>query len=266
LGLNEFHSEESSDFTFKEINALDKNLTNNKLIPYLKHMGYDFINASIFNMKDNPSPVRSYLDWNSPEDMIRKQTIFNRIKEDLSWNYTNLYKKKFIGDLNLKIKKEVEYTNRIVQLVDSSLLLKNNNPKMFYGHFLLPHDTYKYDGKGNVIQWTYENYLNSYTSSATYLAQLEYTRKFIIDLAKKIKNKNNRPAIIIIQGDHGFRMFDQTKFPLDNKLKIFSAIYFPDHDYSQISDSLFSPNTFRIILNKYFDQQIPLLEKQASLN
>jgi hypothetical protein len=261
LGLNEFHSEESSDFTFKEINALDKNLTNNKLIPYLKNMGYDFINASIFNMKDNPSLVRSYLDWNSPEDMIRKQTIFNRIKEDLSWNYTNLYKKKFISDLNKKINKEVDYTNRIVQLIDSCLALKQNKPKLFYGHFLLPHDTYKFDEKGNVIQWTYESYLNSYTSAATYLAQLQFTRKLIIDMAKKIKIRNNRPAIIIIQGDHGYRMFDQTKFPIDNKLKIFSAIYFPDHEYSQISDSLFAPNTFRIILNKYFDQQIPLLKK-----
>ncbi len=262
MGLNEFHSDAAFEFTFKEIWAIDKNLTNNKLIPFFQNNGYKFINASIFDMKNAPSQVRNYLDWNTAEDMIRKQTIFNRIKEDLSWNYTNLFKRKFIGDLNLKIKKEVDYTNRIVQLIDSCLLAKQNNPKLFYGHFHLPHDTYKYDRKGNVIQWTYETYLNSYTSAATYLAQLEYTRKFIIDLAIKIKNKNNRPAIIIIQGDHGYRMFDQNKFPLDYKLKIFSAIYFPDHDYSQVSDSLFSPNTFRIILNKYFDQKISLINKK----
>lgn len=41
---------------------------------------------------------------------------------------------------------------------------------------------------------------------------------------------------------------------------------FNSSDYRQISDSLFSPNTFRIILNKYFDQQIPLLKKKELLN
>ena len=261
LGLNEFHSNNTADFTFKELNAVGDNLTDNKLIPFLQTNGYNFINASIFDVKKKPSLVRNYLDWNTPEDMIRKQTFFNRIKEDLSWNYTNLYKRKFIGDLNSTIKKEVAYTKEIVHLIDSSLLLQANKPKFFYGHFFLPHLPYKFNREGNVIHWTYETYLNDYSSNETYLSQLEYTRKFIINLTAKIREGNQRPAIIIVQGDHGYRMFDLNKYSVDNKYKILSAIYFPDQDYSQISDSLFSPNTFRIILNKYFNQQIPLLKK-----
>jgi len=261
FGLNEFHSNNTVDFTFKELNAVGDNLTDNKLIPFLQNNGYNFINASIFDMKETPSLVRDYLDWNTPEDMIRKQTFFNRIKEDLSWNYTHLYKRKFIGDLNSTIKKEVAYTKEVARLIDSSVLLDANKPKLFYGHFFLPHLPYKFNREGKVIQWTYKSYLTDYSSDQTYLSQLEYTRKFIINLTAKIREENQRPAIIIVQGDHGYRMFDLNKYSVDNKYKILSAIYFADQDYSQISDSLFSPNTFRIILNKYFNQQIPLLKK-----
>ncbi len=261
LGLNEFHSNNTVDFSYKELNAVADKLNDNKLIPFLQNNGYDFINASIFDMKGNPSLVRNYLDWSNPEDMIRKQTIFNRIKEDLSWNYTTLYKRKFIGDLNSTIKKEVFYTKEISRLVDSSLHKGKNKPIFFYGHFFLPHLPYKFNRDGKVIQWTYETYLSDYTSDETYLSQLEYTKKFILSLTAKIREGNQRPAIIIVQGDHGYRMFDLKKFSVDNKYKILSAIYFPDGDYSHISDSLFSPNTFRIILNKYFGQEIPLLKK-----
>ncbi|MEJ8818267.1 sulfatase-like hydrolase/transferase [Lacibacter sp. H407] len=261
LGLTEFSPKNSNELILKQQYAINIKLAENRLVPFLQTNGYTFINASMFDFKDNKSLVRKYIHWNSPEDMIQNQTILRKVKQDIGWNFTSFYKKAFITDFNRRINDEVIYTKRINQLIDSSLTIDTIKPKFFYGHFFLPHDPFKFDEKGNTINWSYESYKNQYHTTATYLNQVKYANKTIIELANKILRNNKRPSIIIIQGDHGNRRFDLNKFPQDHKQKILSAIYFPDKDYSQIPDDLYSPNTFRIILNKYFQQQIPLLKK-----
>ena len=63
---------------------------------------------------------------------------------------------------------------------------------------------------------------------------------------------SNRPFIMIIQSDHGYRSYEPGKVLLE--FENFSAFYFPDKDYKTINDSLSSVNTYRIVLNKYFNQ------------
>ena len=78
--------------------------------------------------------------------------------------------------------------------------------------------------------------------------------KFII---KNLLDKTSGNAIIILQSDHGYGgfAFENTK----NIFKNLSAFYFPDQNYSALYDSITNVNTFRIILNKYFNQKMPLL-------
>ena len=40
----------------------------------------------------------------------------------------------------------------------------------------------------------------------------------------------------------------------------FSSFYFPDHDYKNLNDSIQPVNTFRIVLNKFFGANYPLLK------
>jgi hypothetical protein len=67
-----------------------------------------------------------------------------------------------------------------------------------------------------------------------------------------------RPFVIVVQSDHGYRAYPREKVALE--FENFTSFYFPDGDYKMVGDSLSSVNTFRIILNKYFHQNIPLLK------
>jgi hypothetical protein len=77
-------------------------------------------------------------------------------------------------------------------------------------------------------------------------------------MARKIKEHNKRPAIIIIQGDHGLRNYNRPVFGEKEMFHVLSAVYWPGINDSMIPTDLFTPNTFRILLNQFFQQQLPL--------
>ena len=69
---------------------------------------------------------------------------------------------------------------------------------------------------------------------------------------------NSKNAVIIIQSDHGFTDFDGVPSDPELFFKNYSALYFPDNDYSSIYDTVSNINTFPILFNKYFNTKIPL--------
>ena len=262
FGLNEFSPSHSKEFKFKDLSAAEISFTKNRLVPFLKQHGYSFVNAGIFDVVNFPSLLKNELNREPAASMIRKQTLLNRIKEDLGWNYSHLYQKQFINQLNHRIRSEANAAKKVETLLDSCLHLSSTTPVFFYGHFMLPHNPYKFDSAGQLQTYTNDRYKAYYQKPGTYLNQVAYTRNLILQLAKEIIDKKGSDAIVIIQGDHGYRMFNSKRFNVANKRKILSAIYFPDKDYSLISDSLYAPNTFRIILNKYFEQEISFLQSK----
>jgi hypothetical protein len=259
LGLTEFAKPRGNDYNFKDILKAELLIKQNVLVPFLEQNNYGFVNASIFSTDKYPSPFREEMFWTRPEDMVRKQTLFLRIHEDLGWNYTWLIKNKFIEEINQKIKIETDAAQKVVSLLDSTLTVTHNTPLFFYGHFMLPHSPNKYDSTGNINHWSYQSYTAKHSKKETYISQLKYTRNFIIETARKIITKNKKPMVLIIQGDHGYRMFNREKYSTSHKFSILSAIYFSDKDYNEIPDDLYAPNTMRIVLNKYFNTNLPLL-------
>lgn len=262
FGLNEFSPPHGKEFKFKDLPAAEISFTKNRLVPFLQQHGYSFVNAGIFDVVNFPSLIKTELSRESTASMIKKQTLLNRIVEDLGWNYTHLYQQRFINQLNNQIKAEANAAKKAEHFLDSCLHISAEKPVFFYGHFMLPHNPYKFDSTGRLQTYTYDRYQSYYQKPGTYLSQVAYTRNLILQLAKEIIDKKGSDAIIIIQGDHGYRMFNPQRFDESHKRKILSAIYFPDKNYSLISDSLYAPNTFRIVLNKYFKQQIPLLQSK----
>ncbi|MEK7225221.1 MAG: hypothetical protein AAB221_06025, partial [Bacteroidota bacterium] len=67
--------------------------------------------------------------------------------------------------------------------------------------------------------------------------------------------------IIILQSDHSIADMDWSR--KNDAFKNYSAFYFPDRDYRQLYPGMSNVNTFRIILNKYFGQQLPLLPDKS---
>jgi hypothetical protein len=86
----------------------------------------------------------------------------------------------------------------------------------------------------------------------------------MLRLADTIREASNGAAIIIIQGDHGYRFLEGPQ-KMNEQFDIFSAFYFPNRDYSLLTDSTRSVNTFRIVFDSEFGAKLPLL-KDSSFN
>ena len=69
-----------------------------------------------------------------------------------------------------------------------------------------------------------------------------------------IINESELKPIIIIQSDHGSHLIN-----LKETTSIFSAIYFSNENYSDLTNNYNSVNTFRYIFNKYFQQTFKYL-------
>jgi len=59
----------------------------------------------------------------------------------------------------------------------------------------------------------------------------------------------------IIQGDHGYRFYDDRR--KNDEFPNFFAVYFSNKDYRHVPDTLSNVNVFKAVLNTYFRQQIP---------
>jgi phosphoglycerol transferase MdoB-like AlkP superfamily enzyme len=120
--------------------------------------------------------------------------------------------------------------------------------KFYHFHYTIPHNPYIYNEDGS-IDTSSRNLL--YINKKGYLKNLKYTNKqlsFILDSFSKSKIKDN--TILIIQGDHGYRGGEVSE---QEKLGILNIIHLPDKNYNILNDSISNVNTFKTILNHYFN-------------
>jgi Sulfatase len=98
-----------------------------------------------------------------------------------------------------------------------------------------------------------------------YLSKIKYTNQQIQNSLDTIWNtlKNN---IVIVMSDHGFRELPGAK--KDALLETYSnycAIYFPDKNYSTLTDSITPINVMRMAINKAINTQLQYLPDKTNL-
>ncbi len=146
-------------------------------------------------------------------------------------------------------------------------------PKFVFAHILMPHPPYVFTADG-----TYAPKTTIANGPATYATQLAYTNtrmKAIIEPLLALPEAE-RP-IIIVQGDEGpfpkrynvdttnFDWSTATTEELEMKYGILNAMYLPglppgkQLPYPTIS----SVNTFRLLFDDYFEQDLPLLPDRS---
>jgi hypothetical protein len=81
---------------------------------------------------------------------------------------------------------------------------------------------------------------------------VQFISQEIEDIVRQILDNSETEPIIIIQGDHGKEG--------NNRSKILNLYYFPNQDYSALYPSITPVNSFRIVLNQFFDFDYPLKE------
>ncbi|TXJ29358.1 MAG: hypothetical protein E6Q24_02905 [Chitinophagaceae bacterium] len=141
------------------------------------------------------------------------------------------------------------------QQLYAALREKSSQPKFVYTHFRIPHDFPFLDSAGNRIPPAGFKSLGDMKKS--YLQQVVNANKTIRRIVDSIQQLSSTPPVIIIQGDHGFRSNDYSF--KNEEFHNFNAFYFPDKSLPPLPDSLTSVNTFRIVFNRLFKANYPML-------
>jgi hypothetical protein len=146
-------------------------------------------------------------------------------------------------------------------------LQRHAAPLFVFAHMLVPHDPFVFFPDGRYKTGVEAD---SLTRDKNYIDQLDYTNREIKELVHELLKKEPQP-IIVIQSDEGpfpirysanlnnFDWREATVEELRQKFRILNAIYFPDRGYNDLYEDVTPINTFRIIFNRYFGQNLPLL-------
>ncbi len=153
---------------------------------------------------------------------------------------------------------------------------KRPEPYYVHGHVLAPHQPFLFDKDGNPTDIGYDYTIwrpfkkdsDNSGYKKGYIEQLQFVNKKLTSLIDKILEESKVPPIIILQGDHGscselrnHEGFEHNDFR--ERFSIINAYYFPDQDYSMLYDSISPVNSFKVIMNKYFNRNYELEEDRA---
>jgi hypothetical protein len=148
-------------------------------------------------------------------------------------------------------------------------------PTFVFAHILVPHPPFVFDANGKCLSL---EEATARSRQKNYTDQVIFINGMILDLVRKIQATSKTEPIIVIQADEGpwpqayagdERFFGQdissvdwTKVPraeLREKMRILNALYLPGQEPAPLHRSMTPVNTFRIIFNRYFGTDLPLL-------
>jgi len=273
------HLSLASSLNFEYLNDLENHFENsanrgpysymidhNSLRDYLSVKGYQFVNIESIAMFARLRDADIYLSPSS--------SPFNELELLL---LTTSVADKFIETLFPEVPLLNYETHRRLLKFQFDALANSvdiEGKKFVFTHIWAPHPPFVFDENGNPIDsnrpysgndsnafWGgNEEYISGYIGETTYInAQIRNTVNVILERSKT-------PPIIIIQGDHGpglytsFINVEETCF--EDRFSILNAYYFPDGDYSDLSADITPVNSFRAVLNKYFDASLEQLENK----
>jgi hypothetical protein len=246
-------------FQFAEDLDTPRMIGNNRVLSFLKAKGYSYVDLSIWgNLADKGRPL--------PHGQFQRNLYYGYNDYDQEF-YIGLIKMTFLAKplaenyFEAKAKRET--------IIEKFKQLENvphiKGPKFTYAHFLIPHPPYVFDQRGDkpsLISGALQ--LNEKT---LYLNQLIYANGCAIKAIETILKDSEAPPIIIIQGDHGaWELGKNHDENVRMRMNILNAYYLPHNGASQLYAGVTPVNTFRIVLNKYFGAEFPLLEDKSYYN
>lgn len=152
------------------------------------------------------------------------------------------------------------------------------SPKFVFGHVFLPHPPFLFGPNGERVvlpdrdsprdgSQFYEDGGTRRGYFEGYSAQVTFVNRKALEAVDAILARSRRPAVIILQGDHGPGMLSDWK-SLENtnvheRFGVLNAYYFPGGDRGVLYPGISPVNSFRVVLNRYFGTAFPLLEDRS---
>jgi phosphoglycerol transferase MdoB-like AlkP superfamily enzyme len=120
---------------------------------------------------------------------------------------------------------------------------------------MMPHPPLLFDssGKENAVRDMYA-YNGMEQTTKKYVAYIKYSNDRLKEYVKMILDRTGGNAVIILQGDHGYREFSD-RFPDEVRQGILNAIYLPNKNYKGMNDTMTPIQTFKRVLENQFNYQ-----------
>lgn len=151
---------------------------------------------------------------------------------------------------------------RALSVLDNLKQLPVLDEKIFvFAHIVVPHPPYSFGPNGESIEFEEKDATYEETRDV-YINQVKFINREILDVIDVIISESKTPPVIILQGDHGPP--PELSLTYSEKMPILNAYYLPGVQKDKVLYPSISPvNTFRVVLNSYFDQELPLLEDRS---
>ncbi|MDP3973613.1 MAG: hypothetical protein Q8P92_02145 [Candidatus Daviesbacteria bacterium] len=237
---------------------------------YLKNKGYKYLNFG-FSWEHNAKNKNA--DYNyayEPKELHYLEKLLDELDNN-STNFLGSFLTQTLKDQTLgQLTGGGNYWNFIIdQILEVSRTTKIEGPKFVFYHSFLAHDPYIFDRDGNPQATDQFNMKEG--AKKLYVEQLIFANKVLMNLIDTLLKDSEKPPIIILQADEGpypkrfrqqldkFNWRTATVEELKEKMRIISAYYFPGGKTDLLYQTISPVNSFRVILNTYFGENLPLL-------
>jgi hypothetical protein len=145
-------------------------------------------------------------------------------------------------------------------------------PTFTFAHFTLPHTPYVFDAEGDFVPPG-----RTRPVEEAYLDQLRFTNDLIVELVDALlavpadqepilviqSDEGPHPVEVDAEADPGFDWNTEAAEELQRKMRILNAYHLPGPQAPSVPHTITPVNTFRMILQAYFDVDLPLLPDRA---
>jgi hypothetical protein len=219
----------------------------------------DIQDSDIYIQENNANLITSLLESNDFDAMLNETTAW-KIMEDLQTispflaeqlstvqNYLNKIAESLSKDVRDANKARYDIIINDLNKIDSVSKLPGR--KFVYMHVQAPHLPGVLGKQGEYLP--IDDSVVGYTNGVSYLDQR------MIPIIKTILANSKIPPVIILQGDHGWGLSEETRN------NILNAYYLPGDGAKKFYSTITPVNTFRIILNSYFGGNFSILEDKS---
>jgi hypothetical protein len=239
-------------------------LRNHQLGNILKRRGYEYVHIGAWWDGTQHSPqADANLGYDQTSDF------------EIAWWETTLLSE--VGQRPSQMsgdeQRRVHYDGALRQFKALRTAMAKPGPTFTFAHILLPHEPFVFDRRGR-----YVSLLDDARRGRTlgYIEQTQYTNGLISAFLDDLLDvpEADRP-IVVIQADEGPHpvryKLDETGFDweqatdeeLREKFQILNAYLLPGLDDPGLYASITPVNTWRLILNRYFGAELPLLDDRS---
>jgi hypothetical protein len=231
----------------------------------LRQEEYTIYNLSVFDIAGNRSIKKEDFLSTTPSAIIFYNTFWNSIRRDILPEFFPVLKKRLIRkqeqDNKSHLSKYKDYNRQVSDSLLTIAALPAPCPKFVYTHLEMPHFPYFYDSAGKAYPDELVFGPGMIRDKERFKNYVAYTNSHICQLITRVLSQTNGQAVIILLSDHGINDLPGSR--KEDAFSNYSAFYFPDGNYRQLYTGMSNVNTFRVIFNKYFGQQLPLLSDSS---